>query len=243
MKAESIETFLVGRSEFLYCRLAARQRQELLHPKSLSPRECFQRPSDLRAYDAYAEFRERFYTIQDDTCPTYLGYPARCVKLSMGQIASCVLGLESGKSVSRLIWTQGKYGLESEGWGYVEIYGTPKMVLCATLNYKDIYARAVLPEWAARVTVSYASPEVTQETVVRLLNAAGVYIGIGDGTPGRGILNFGQFRAVDVETMRRDYTHILAQGRAVQQRAIENPQPYDESTEDILRYVKERTAA
>lgn len=80
-----------------------------------------------------------------------------------------------------------------------DIYGVPRLYMAGVRSSDmkrtpDIRTRAILPEWACRVSVKYAMPALTHQAVANLLASGGMCSGIGDGRVEKGHLNFGLFR-------------------------------------------------
>jgi len=108
----------------------------------------------------------------------------------------------------------------------------------------DIRTRCIVPQWAATISVFYIKPLIQYQAVVNLLAAAGQYIGIGDGRPEKGKLNFGQFRLVGEDDA--EFNLLVKTGaRDVQVAAMEAAEPYDDESRELLQWfqaeLKERS--
>ena len=64
--------------------------------------------------------------------------------------------------------------------------------------------------------------------------AAGMTVGIGDWRPEKGKGTFGQFAVVNDDDP--ELISILKQGREEQIKAMENPEPYDAETAEMLEW-------
>jgi hypothetical protein len=89
------------------------------------------------------------------------------------------------------------------------------------------------------VTVRFVMPTMNETTVARLLETAGLVIGIGDFRQEKGKGNYGQFTLCD----KSDVEGIIkAGGRKAQDAALEKPECYDvESREMLAWFEAERT--
>jgi hypothetical protein len=125
----------------------------------------------------------------------------------------------------------------------IPIFGIPKLYMDVVRTggpskTPDIRTRAILPEWACRVVVTYVKGLVTERSVTNLFAAGGVLGGVGDGrTKGKG-----QFALVPAND--KDFLRILkTQGRAAQDKAIANPEPYDAESAELYTWFKQELIA
>jgi hypothetical protein len=99
----------------------------------------------------------------------------------------------------------------------------------------DVRTRAIVPEWACQVRVTYVQPLIRAQAVANLLAAAGITIGVGDGRPEKGAMSYGQFRIADKDDA--DFKRIIKEGgRKAQQAALDSPVCYDDETTDLLSW-------
>lgn len=105
----------------------------------------------------------------------------------------------------------------------------------------DVRTRAIVPEWACRLRITFVQPLIRAQAVANLLAAAGITIGIGDWRSEKGSGNYGQFRIADKDDS--DFKRILKEGgRAAQAEALENPVCYDDETTELLSWFEEERA-
>lgn len=225
---------VLGESPFIANRLSQKAKQQLIDPGGR--KNAAQRATTLK-HDPIAEFRDSPYTIRDPQSPTKLGLMASSFKAAMASAALDMPGATKAK-IGRLVYVNGDL---------TPLYGTPQLsmaiVRSADINKTpDVRTRAVLVEWAATIEVTYAVPMLRQVDVSKLLSAAGQIAGVGDWRPERGKGAFGRFRIVEPENA--DYQRIIAtQGRAVQEHALQFPEPYDDETQELLSWYFGNTAA
>jgi hypothetical protein len=72
------------------------------------------------------------------------------------------------------------------------------------------------------------------QVIANLLATAGMTQGIGDWRPQKGSGNYGQFRVVNKDD--EDYQRIVKIGRPEQIEAMNNPDPYDDETRELLTW-------
>jgi len=83
-------------------------------------------------------------------------------------------------------------------------------------------------------------PTMNETTVARLLETAGLVIGLGDFRQEKGKGNYGQFSLADESDCK---AIIKAGGKAAQDKALESPECYDSETKELLAwYMTERKA-
>jgi hypothetical protein len=105
----------------------------------------------------------------------------------------------------------------------------------------DVRTRAIVPAWACSLRVTFVQPLIRAQAVANLLAAAGITIGVGDGRPEKGAMSYGQFRIADKDDA--EFKRILKDGgRKAQQAGLDNPEPYDEETRELLTWFDDERA-
>ena len=108
----------------------------------------------------------------------------------------------------------------------------------------DVRTRAIVPEWAAMFTVEYVQPQLSDVSVVNLINAAGMLCGIGDGRQEKGY-GHGQFKIVsadDAEAVHAFKSIVAHGGREAQDAALAEPTLYDLTTQELLEWYTAKVA-
>lgn len=226
---ESLTVAIMGTSPLILNRLAEKARHELLLPKGR--KTTADKASSLK-HDPLEEFKASPYVLHDDDAPTYLAHMASAFK---GGMMTAALDLPGAKKtqIGRLAYVEGTH---------VGIYGVPEMLMAITRSADmartpDVRTRAILPEWAAFVTVTYATPILNERSILNLLMAAGTISGVGDWRPEKGKGAFGRFTLVDHEDEKLQQI-VATGGRAVQQTAMDNPVAYDRETEELYAWFE-----
>lgn len=198
---------VLGRSPLLLHCMGQKAKNELTtgsQGKSAQDRKV------LLKHDLPREYRESVYRDHSENGPTRI--QGLSVWFKKG-ISSMALDLASGSSktqLGRCVFVAGER---------IPIYGKPlvdirPVILSGMSRSADMRTRAILPEWATRITVQYMRPTLNEKQVLQLAVAAGTFRGVGEYRPERGSGTFGQYEFVDPKDPR--YTSILKQGRKVQ---------------------------
>ena len=224
LRTGSVSFGVLGTSPLFYNAMSHKTRMELLIPKGRKNR--VERAATLK-HDPFAEYRASVYAHNDDSHPTRLMFPAGAFKAAMKACAVRIEGVFKTE-VAQLTWVEGRD---------IDIYGVPmldiSMVRSAGQNKTpDPRTRAVLPQWCARLTISYVQPQLSKDAVAALIANAGILCGIGDGRQEKGYGN-GQFTVVGEDNP--DFRMIVKEGgRKAQDAALASPQPINLETERML---------
>lgn len=227
-----IECCVLGLTPLILNRMSQKAKHTLLFPGG---RKTAAEKKSQPKHDPIAEFRESAYKDPSEDAPTLLMIQASAFKGAMKTAALDLPGA-SKSMIGRLTFVEGDY---------VHIYGIPKLFMAITRSADmkrtpDVRTRAIVPEWAARVTVSYTMPLLRETAVINLLAAAGITAGVGDWRPEKGAGNYGQFMLVPEGDER--FQRLMQQGREAQKAALEAPEPYDAETADLLRWFDAEAA-
>lgn len=221
----TINLNVLGTSPLICNRMSEKARRELLLP---SGRKTTAEKASSLKHDPIAEFRASPYILSKG--PTLIGLMASAFKGAMGTAALDLPGATKSK-IGRLVYVEGEY---------VSIFGTPKLymsiVRSADMNKTpDVRTRAILPEWACRIAISFVEPVIRQTAVVNLLAAAGITAGVGDWRPEKGKGAFGRFKIVNDDDP--DFARLMTTGgREEQVAALASPDTYDTETDELLSW-------
>ena len=129
--------------------------------------------------------------------------------------------------------------------GYtVSVFGAPQLKMdmvrmADRARTPDIRTRAAIPRWACKISIRHTLPLLNAQSAANLLAGGGMLAGVGDFRQEKGKGNFGLFELVDANDTA--WHQIAAQGRAAQAAAMEDPDPFDEETEELLAWFEEET--
>lgn len=228
IRTQTIKLAVIGESPLILNRMSQKARQELLLPKGR--KTAAEKQANLK-HNPLEEFRASPYILKEG--PVALAVMSSAFK---GAMATAALDLPGTKKsqIGRLVY------VESE---YVGIYGIPKLFMSVTRTADvnrtpDIRTRAIVPEWAAVVTVTFVVPLLNETAIVNLMNAGGKTAGIGDWRPEKGKGAYGQYRVTTPDDP--EFVRILNEGgREAQEAAMEDPECYDSETETMLEWFIE----
>src|SRR6185312_3876565 len=122
---------------------------------------------------------------------------------------------------------------------WVPIYGIPLLDIRPIRNAgvtktPDMRTRPFVARWCAKFDVRYIMP-ITSSDVGKLCAAAGIIMGVGDGRPEKGAMDFGQFKLVGEDD--REWRIISnAYGKKEQLKAIANPDTYNAKSQRLLSW-------
>jgi hypothetical protein len=218
---------VLGTTPIILNRMSEKARRELLLPRGR--KTAADKAASLK-HDPLAEFRTSPYTDPSDRGPTLLQFLSTAFKGAMMTAALDMPGVNKSQ-IQRLVWVNEER---------IALYGVPKLLMSVTRSADmnktpDIRTRAIVPEWACRLSVSFRKPILREQGIANLLAAAGVTPGVGDWRVGKGSGIYGQFELVDSDDER--FTRIVENGgRAAQVAAMEAAEPYDLETEELLAW-------
>jgi hypothetical protein len=219
---------IVGRTPLYFNSMSAKAMRTLLVGGS---KKTAAERKDLK-HDPETEFRDSVYRMSAG--PTLLGFPAPGIKGAMSTAALETAGITKS-SVQRLIFLpQEKISV----WGLP--YLKQDVVRSADMNKTpDVRTRAFLPRWCAEVEIAYVVPTLSAQGIVNLLQNAGMIVGIGDFRQEKGRGSFGTFDVLGDSSATSDLWDDLTtnEGRDGQQYALDNPQPADDVTRELMTFL------
>ena len=225
IKQESITFCVLGQTPLIMNKLSNKTKEGfLLPPKKKNQAE---RQSTAK-HDPIAEFRRSPHTVP--TGDTLLAMPSTAFKGALRSVALDMPGATKTQ-LGRLTYVEGQY---------VPVYGVPQIFLAAVRDAginrtPDIRSRAIVPEWAAHVTVKYTVPMLNVNDISNLFAAAGLIVGVGDWRPQKGSGNFGTFSLVGPDDA--EFLRIVESGkRDAQEAGMTRATPYDDETYDLLEW-------
>lgn len=231
VEEQELHFCVLGRSPgILMNAMSEKVKQELLFPRGR--KNAAERAASLK-HNPPVEYRDSCYKSITDNSPTRILIKSTCFKAAMASVALDIPGATKA-AIERLIYVKGDY---------INVYGVPKLHMSVVRNKDinrtpDVRTRAILPEWACYMSLSFTSPILKETNVVQLLANAGFMRGVGDWRPEKGSGNFGQFELVP-EDDKRFQKIINGGGLKAQDEALQNPEPYDGETASLLTWFHE----
>lgn len=228
-----MEVSVVGTSPIILNRMSQKAKEDLLmgaKKKNKTEKESQAKHYPLQEYQASP------YRIANENSPTLIGIMSTAFKGAMRTAALDLPG-SSKAQIGRLVYVEGDL---------VPIYGVPQIFMSITRSADinktpDVRTRAIIPKWAATMTISFVSPIIKPKALLNLLAAGGITSGVGDWRPEKGKGDYGQFRIANEGDT--EFEEIIATGgREIQIAAISEPEPYDLETEELLSWYNEEFA-
>lgn len=227
LSQKKIELYILGRSPLICNRLSNKVKQELLSPKG---RKTTAEKAGSLKHNPLEEFRNSPYLNVDPEGATYIEMLSSMIKKGMMTGALETPGAKMAQ-VGRLVYVENDR---------IPIFGIPKIFLSVTRSADmnktpDVRSRAIIPKWASILQIRYVSPTLNDQMVANLVSAAGIVSGMGDWRIQKGSGNYGTFEIVNPEDP--EFAELISTcGRSGQVEAMENPDPYDSETEELLSW-------
>jgi len=231
MQVGNVSVWIKGLSPLIYNAMSAKVKEGML--TGSTRKSSAEKAASLRHYPI-EEYRESVYRREGDG-PTRLTFPAVAFKsAAVGAIRHIPNSGTNMTAMRQLMWVMGDK---------VDVYGVPQLHMAVTkqagmTGAPDMRTRAILAEWCCCVKLQFVMPILNETTLARLLDAAGLVIGVGDFRQEKGKGNYGQFQIASKEDCE---DIIKAGGIKAQDKALENPTFYDTETAELMAsYTAER---
>ena len=218
LRFENLTFCVVGMTPYICNALKGKSIEDLLYPPK-KKRTDADKAEHLK-HDPIREFWQSIYTSDDG--PTYIVTKGG----AWGNALRAVAKDTPGASKAEI----GRKTFVKAGW--VPIYGKPELLMsnvrqAGMQRTPDVRTRAIIPEWAAEVTVTYEASLLNQKTVISLFAAAGYLNGMGDWRSEKGDGSYGMFEVR--EPNDPDFKRIVKYGgREAQIAAMNAACPHDD---------------
>lgn len=231
VSSETISFNVIGTSPLICNSMSAKTQLDLLFP----PKKKRGGNADTLKHDPGNEFNNSIYRSSSDDAPTLIEVLSTSFKKAMAGAATDLPGVAKAQ-VGRLCYVEGDR---------ISIYGVPQIFMSVVRTAgiqktPDIRTRAIIPRWAAKVTVSFTTPQLSRNEVAKLLGIAGMLQGIGDWRPEKGSGSYGRFAVVTPNTQAEFDDIVKTGGRLAQVEAMQAPDIYDEETRMLLGEFEQR---
>lgn len=233
LKRGRVTLRLIGTTPLYFNAMSAKAKRTLLIGGG---RKTAAEKKELK-HNPLQEFRDSVYKLPAG--PTLLGFPAPGVKGAMATAALETPGVTK-TSVQRLIFLpQEKINVWGKPYLKMDVVRSADMA-----KTPDIRTRAFLPRWCAEVDIAFVTPTLSTHAVVSLLQNAGVIVGIGDFRQEKGRGSYGTFAVAgdDLGDWQEVWDEVTAEGRDVQQAAMEDPEVADDDTAELMEMFEEEVA-
>ncbi len=223
----TMDFFILGTSPLIMNRMSQKVWHELLAPKG--KKTAADKAGTLK-HDPLQEFRDSPYRMESSDAPTLLGILPTAFKRAMGTAALDMPGAKKAQ-ILRLVYVHGEI---------IPVYGIPKVFMAITRSADmnktpDVRTRAILPEWACKLSISFTKPIMREQSIANLLAAAGFQAGVGDWRQEKGSGSYGAFKIVSPDDA--DFKRIVStQAREAQADAMDSPIAHDDETSEMLAW-------
>jgi hypothetical protein len=222
-----LPVYLIGTRPLIYNSVSQKAANELLLPAPWGKRR-----QGLK-HDPLTEYRSSvYYRPSNEEGPTRLVLPSRMVKKALLSARAFSSDAPGEDRLKQCVTVVGENN---------DLYGVPKLLIARVTNSgkvaaPDMRTRAIVPQWCTQVRLRCLSDFVTKRSIMQCLVAAGMVSGLGDWRQEKGSGDYGTFR-VTMDPADAEYAQILQSGLAnAQDRALANPEPYDDLTRELLSY-------
>lgn len=181
---------IVGTSSLIMHNFSAKSKKQMLDSMQGQKRQKTIREPE-------ADYQEAFYRIADADGKDRYGFPAVGFKSAVVSAARFFDKSITMTTLRQLIFIEG-VRTPGDAQELVEIFGSPVMredVVRVGMGTADLRYRPEFPEWYATLSVKFIESSISQESVLSLLGAAGLGVGVGEWRPEKSG-QYGQF-AID----------------------------------------------
>lgn len=174
--AETIAVPILGTAPLVCHRFSEKAKRQML--------DAMQgRKSPKVAKDPEAEYEAAFYRFKDGE--DRFGFPVIAFKAAtVGAARFYPRNAVTMTALKQFVFFRGEPGLD--GMGLAEITGEPQMredVVRVGRGGTDLRYRPEFPEWSTTITVTYVTSALTRGSVLSLIDAGGMGVGIGEWRP------------------------------------------------------------
>lgn len=218
---------ILGTTPLICNRMSQKVWFELLAPKG--KKTTAEKASSMK-HNPVQEFRDSPYRMANPDAVTELALLPTMFKRAMGTAALDMPGAKKSQ-IGRLVYVEGQM---------LPVFGVPKLFMSITRSADinktpDVRTRAILPEWACKLTIQFTKPIIREQSIANLLAAAGFQSGVGDWRQEKGSGNYGSFKLVGADDP--DFVRICkTMGRAEQVAALDEPEPYNDETSEMMAW-------
>lgn len=149
--------------------------------------------------DPQAEFEAAFYRLHREGQPDAYGFPAVGFKAATIGAARFYGKAVKMTEIRQCMFVKGEF-TKADPQQLVEIVGTPEMRedivrLGGMSRSADLRYRPMFPEWSTTLEVQYVESTLSKESVLSLIDAGGLGVGIGEWRPEKN----GQFGCYQID--------------------------------------------
>lgn len=181
--AETIAVPILGTSPLIVHKFSEKAKRQMLD--NMQGRKTPKEPKDPQA-----EYEACFYRMKDGNP----GFPVTAFKQATVGGARFYGKSVTMKGLKQSIFFRGEPG--EDGLGLAAIIGEPQMredAVKVGINGRDLRYRPIFLEWSTTIEVTYVTSALTQTSVLSLIDAGGMGVGVGEWRPEKNG-DFGTYR-------------------------------------------------
>lgn len=199
IEARTIRVPIVGTAPIIVHNFSEKSKRQMLESQ-----QGKRKPKENR--DPEAEYLSSFYRIKESGSPDKFGFPITAFKAATIGAARYYGKDVTMTSLRQILFMRGRL-TPGDPQQLVEIVGEPRMRedvvrLGGPSRSADLRYRAEFPNWSATLEVTYVSSSIDEGSVLSLIDAGGLGIGVGEWRPEhRG--EFGTYQVDQSKTVER----------------------------------------
>lgn len=177
IEAETIRVPIIGTTSLICHRFGEKARQQMLDAMR-------GKKTPKKKKDPEAEYQSAFYRLADGES---FGFPCVAFKLATVGAARFYGKDVTMTSLRQFLFFRGETG--ADGQMLVPIMGTPQMredPVRVSRGGADLRYRPEFPDWSAVLEVTYVMSALTRGSVLSLIDAGGMGVGVGEWRPEKG---------------------------------------------------------
>lgn len=177
---QTIMVPIVGTAPLIMSKFSEKAKRQMLDAQQ-------GRKSPKQARDPQKEYENSLYWGKGDDGQKIYGFPATGFKQATVSAARFYGKDVKMTELRQFMFFYGKF-FEEEGQQLVVVNGTPHMRedtvrLAGPGRTADLRYRGEFPEWNAMLKIRYISSQLTQDSVLSLIDAGGMGVGVGEWRP------------------------------------------------------------
>lgn len=193
--AETLHVPILGTSPLIVHNFSEKSRRQMLEAQ-----QGKKKVKEIR--DPRAEFEAAFYRIAKDDGTEGYGFPVTAFKAATTGAARFYDKSVTMTALRQFLFMRGVM-TKADPQMLVEIVGTPEMRedvvrLGGASRSADLRYRPMFPEWSCTLTVTYVKSSIDRNSVLSLIDAGGMGIGVGEWRPEKR----GEFGTYQVDTTK-----------------------------------------
>jgi hypothetical protein len=181
--AETLQVPIIGTTPLIVHRFSEKAKRQMLD--NMQGRKSQKQPKDPEG-----EYEGAFYRFKDSGT----GVPVVAFKLATVGGARFYGKQITMTALKQFLFFRGEVGVD--GQALARIDGTPEMredVVRVGQGGTDLRYRPIYHEWSTTLTITYVKSSLTRDSVLSLIDAGGMGVGVGEWRPEKGG-EFGSYR-------------------------------------------------